>query len=48
MPTQDRKHGARAVKYLSGVPYNGSVRRFKKEASVILAAGDPVVLTGSG
>jgi len=47
MPTQDRKHGARAVKYLSGVGYTGSVRRFKKEASVILASGDPVVLTGT-
>lgn len=47
MPSQDRKHGLRPVKYLSGVPYNGSVRRFKKEASVILAVGDPVVLTGT-
>ena len=47
MANVDRPHGLKPVRMISGVAYNGSVRRYKKEASVILAPGDPVVLTGS-
>lgn len=39
--------GLRHVGSLSASKGNGAVRRFKKEASVILAPGDAVVLTGS-
>ena len=39
--------GFRPVRSLNGAPESGAVRRYKKEASVILAPGDPVVLTGS-
>jgi len=39
-------NGLRPVKYLSGLPYTGAVTRYKKEASVILAPGDPVVVAG--
>jgi hypothetical protein len=38
--------GLRPVRYRSGGAYTGAVTRYKKEASVILAIGDPVVKTG--
>lgn len=47
MANLDRPHGFDPVRYLSGVPYNGSVRRYKKEASTIIAKGDAVVITGT-
>lgn len=39
--------GLTPVRSLNGGPESGAVRRYKKEASVILGPGDPVVLTGS-
>lgn len=39
--------GLRPLRYLSGLPYNGAVTKYRKEASVVLGIGDPVVLAGS-
>lgn len=47
MANVDRPFGFKPVRYLSGAPYTGAVRRYKKEASTIVGIGDPVVLTGS-
>lgn len=47
MANTDAPYGLRPVNYSSGHAYTGAVKRYKKEASVILAAGDPVVLTGT-
>lgn len=47
MANVDNPRGLAPVSTLSGAPWNGKTRRYKKEASVILAPGDPVVLTGS-
>jgi len=47
MANVSKPNGLKPVRHLSGVAYNGAVRRYKKEASVIIAPGDPVVLTGS-
>lgn len=47
MANADRPSGFTPVRYLSGLPYSGAVRRYKKEASTIIGIGDPVVLTGS-
>lgn len=45
MANTDKPRGLRPVSHLGGTGFN--VRRYKKEASVILAPGDPVVLSGS-
>lgn len=47
MANVDRPFGLKPIRYLSGQPYTGAVRRYKKEASTIIAPGDPVVLTGT-
>lgn len=47
MANADRPRGLKHVGFLGGVPMNGGVRRYRKEASVILGLGDPVVITGS-
>lgn len=47
MANVDRPFGFKPVRYLSGKAYTGAVKRYKKEASTIIAVGDPVVLTGS-
>lgn len=39
--------GLKPLRYRNGSPFDGKVTRYKKEASVILGIGDPVVLTGS-
>lgn len=46
MANVDAPMGAEIKRHLHGAPFNGQVRRYKKEASVILGMGDPVVLTG--
>lgn len=38
--------GLKPLCYRNGTPWNGAATRYKKEASVILGIGDPVVLTG--
>lgn len=47
MANVDRPFGMRPVRYLSGKAYTGACKRYKKEASTIIAVGDPVVLTGT-
>lgn len=47
MANVNRPFGFKPVRYLSGQPYSGAVSRYKKEASVIIGVGDPVVLSGS-
>jgi hypothetical protein len=46
MANQDAPFGFKPVRMLSG-PFTGAVNKYRKEASVILGLGDPVVLTGS-
>lgn len=48
MTATSKPYGFRPIGTLNGVDWNGQVMRFKKEASVILAVGDPVVGTGTG
>ena len=47
MANQDRPRGLSPVRYLSGLAYTGAMTRYRKEASVILGLGDPVVHAGS-
>lgn len=47
MANANAPHGLSVVRTFSSGPEAFAVRRYKKEASVILAPGDPVVLTGS-
>lgn len=47
MANVDAPRGLKPVRSLSSGPEGFAVRQYKKEASVILAPGDPVVLTGS-
>ena len=47
MANLDAPYGLRPLRFISGAPYNGAVTKYRKEASVILGIGDPVVLTGS-
>lgn len=47
MANLDAPRGLNPVRYQSGKAYTGATARYRKEASVILGIGDPVVLTGS-
>lgn len=47
MTAQSRPFGGRILKYYNGAAYDGSVISFYKTANVIIAPGDPVVVTGS-
>ena len=47
MANLDAPRGLKPVRYLSGQAYTGAVNEYRKEASVIIGIGDPVVLTGS-
>ena len=46
MANLDTRGGFIPLDRLNGGNWTGQLRRYKKEASVILAPGDPVVLTG--
>ena len=47
MTVQSRPYGFRPVGTLNGTSWQGQVFTYKKEASVIITTGDPVVLAGS-
>lgn len=47
MANTNAASGATPLRYLSGAAYTGAVNRYKKEASVVVAPGDFVVLTGT-